>query len=144
VKVSVAVLLCATVACGGARSSQQNVESSKTPTLGISSVAEQPRATQLSPCDLAAEVVAERVRQTTAEAAMEAELAHELVERLHSTVQQCCQRDTWSAITLACYRESTVDADPLVTCADTLSVEQQDRLTADVEKIARDIKARMH
>jgi hypothetical protein len=45
---------------------------------------------------------------------------------------------------LACYREATVDGDPMVVCAEQMSSEQLQALTAEVAREMDTIRAAMH
>ena len=114
------------------------------PMLGIGSVADEPTMAALPPCQVAAEVVAARATQTMAEAMMERALSQQVISMLRRVVQARCTADAWSAATLTCYREATVDSDPMVVCADQMSSEQLQALTAEVGHEMDTIRAAMH
>ena len=114
------------------------------PMLGVGAVADDPIAAALPPCQLSAEVVAARAAQTLAEAMMERDLSQQVVSMLRRVVRSRCEQDGWTQATLQCYRDATVDTDPMVVCADTMSPEQLQRLTADVSAETDQLRAAMH
>ena len=114
------------------------------PMLGVGAVADDPVAAALPPCQLSAEVVAARATQTLAEAMMERDLSQQVVSMLRRVVRSRCEQDAWAQPTLQCYREATVDTDPMVVCADTMSPEQLQRLTVDVSAETDQLRAAMH
>jgi hypothetical protein len=114
------------------------------PMLGVGAVADDPAVATLPPCQVSAEVVAARATQTLAEAMMERELSQQVVSMLRRVVRGRCEQDAWTQATLQCYRDATVDTDPMVVCADTMSPEQLQRLTADVSAEADQLRAAMH
>jgi hypothetical protein len=114
------------------------------PMLGIGSVADEPTMAALPPCQVAAEVVAARATQTMAEAMMEQALSQQVISMLRRVVRTRCDADSWSPATLACYREATVDSDPMVVCAEQMSSEQLQALTAEVAREMDTIRAAMH
>ncbi|MBP9086080.1 MAG: hypothetical protein KBG15_08175 [Kofleriaceae bacterium] len=114
------------------------------PMLGVGAVADDPAVAALPPCQISAEVVAARATQTLAEAMMERDLSLQVVSMLRRVVHSRCAQDGWSEPTLRCYRDATVDTDPMVVCADTMSPEQLQRLTVDVGAEADRLRAAMH
>ncbi len=114
------------------------------PMLGVGAVADDPAVATLPPCQLSAEVVAARATQTLAEAMMERELSQQVVSMLRRVVRSRCEQDAWAQPTLLCYRDATVDTDPMVVCADTMSPDQLQRLTVDVSVEADHLRAAMH
>ncbi len=114
------------------------------PMLGVGSVGDDPAVAVLPPCQISAEVVAARATQTLAEAMMERDLSQQVVSMLRRIVRSRCEQDGWSEATLVCYRDATVDTDPMVVCAETMSPEQLQHLTVDVGAEADRLRAAMH
>lgn len=114
------------------------------PMLGVGAVGDDPAITTLPPCQIAAEVVVARATQTLAEAMLERDLSQQVVGMLRRVVRSRCEHDDWSEPTLTCYRDATVDTDPMVVCADTMSADQLQRLTIDIGAEMDQLRADMH